>query len=400
MSPDLVRFIDKYFGIPLCFVFSIINMPFKQLAAKRKKPPKKAIFIELSEMGSTIIAYSGIMKFKKKFPDCETYFLIFNKNKESVELLNIFPNTHILTISDKGLVPFLRDCLKFFSFCLTNRISVVFDLELFSRATALISLFSLAKHKVGFHKCTAEGLYRGHFFTHNVFYNTHVHMVHNFHSLFDCYINDLNYLNKKNTEENEIEIPNFPFKQEVLAKFKQQIDTQNKTLIINPNAGMLLPIRNWETEKFAKVADYMATKYNMKIVIVGLPIAKKDAEQIRSKMNNKELFIDLTGKTKNINELVHVLQCGDILLTNDSGPAHFAALTDTNIITIFGPETHELYGPLSTKSYPLFAKFACSPCLSARNHRKTKCTDNKCIQAISAEDVIKVIEEKILPNLG
>ena len=33
----------------------------------------------------------------------------------------------------------------------------------------------------------------------------------------------------------------------------------------------------------------------------------------------------------------------EILVTNDSGPAHFASLTPINVVTLFGPETPDLF---------------------------------------------------------
>jgi ADP-heptose:LPS heptosyltransferase len=78
-----------------------------------------------------------------------------------------------------------------------------------------------------------------------------------------------------------------------------------------------------------------------------------------------------------------------MLITNDSGPAHMAALTDIKVITIFGPETPALYGPLGPNAANIFAHFSCSPCLSAANHRHTICQDSKCLKAISVEEVYR-----------
>src|SRR4029078_13351294 len=70
------------------------------------------------------------------------------------------------------------------------------------------------------------------------------------------------------------------------------------------------------------------------------------------------------------------------------GPAHFASLTPIKSITLFGPETPVLYGPLGPDAVHLFASLACSPCLSALNHRSSPCTDNQCLKAISVEEVL------------
>ena len=80
-----------------------------------------------------------------------------------------------------------------------------------------------------------------------------------------------------------------------------------------------------------------------------------------------------------------------LMLTNDSGPAHFAAASGLATIVLFGPETPKLYGP-SGNSRVIFAGLACSPCASAFNHRKTSCTDNICMQAISVDEVFAEIQ--------
>jgi hypothetical protein len=41
------------------------------------------------------------------------------------------------------------------------------------------------------------------------------------------------------------------------------------------------------------------------------------------------------------------------------------------------------------KSIPITAQLACSPCVSAANHRKTPCSDNACMRAISVDQVLE-----------
>ena len=82
----------------------------------------------------------------------------------------------------------------------------------------------------------------------------------------------------------------------------------------------------------------------------------------------------------------------DLMVSNDSGPAHFAAVTDMPAIVLFGPETPALYGPLG-RARTLTAGLACSPCVSAANHRKTACTDAVCMAAIPPERVLDAAAE-------
>jgi len=76
------------------------------------------------------------------------------------------------------------------------------------------------------------------------------------------------------------------------------------------------------------------------------------------------------------------------MVTNDSGPGHFSSVTNLRTVVLFGPETPALYGSLG-KSIPITAQLACSPCVSAANHRKTPCSDNACMRAITVEQVME-----------
>jgi len=82
------------------------------------------------------------------------------------------------------------------------------------------------------------------------------------------------------------------------------------------------------------------------------------------------------------------------MVSNDSGPAHFAAASGLPTIVLFGPETPRLYQPLG-RSRAICAGLACSPCVSAHNHRKTGCTDNVCMQAIGVEEVYAAVSEEL-----
>ncbi|MFW6136614.1 MAG: hypothetical protein ACOC5U_00915, partial [Candidatus Aminicenantaceae bacterium] len=53
----------------------------------------------------------------------------------------------------------------------------------------------------------------------------------------------------------------------------------------------------------------------------------------------------------------------------------------------------ELYGPLSPRSRTFYSGYACSPCVSAFNHRLTPCRNNRCLQAVSADQVYREMRE-------
>jgi len=74
--------------------------------------------------------------------------------------------------------------------------------------------------------------------------------------------------------------------------------------------------------------------------------------------------------------------------------AVYAASEGLRTIVLFGPETPKLYQPLGP-SRAIYAGLACSPCVSASNHRKTACTDNVCMQAINVDQVFAAVVEEL-----
>jgi ADP-heptose:LPS heptosyltransferase len=83
----------------------------------------------------------------------------------------------------------------------------------------------------------------------------------------------------------------------------------------------------------------------------------------------------------------------DVMVTNDSGPAHFASLTTIHTVTLFGPETPQLFAAITKRNKPIWAGIACSPCVSALNNRSSSCRDNVCMQRISVDRVFSAVCE-------
>jgi ADP-heptose:LPS heptosyltransferase len=95
-------------------------------------------------------------------------------------------------------------------------------------------------------------------------------------------------------------------------------------------------------------------------------------------------------------DLIPLYGLSRVLITNDSGPGHFSSVTPIKSFVFFGPETPLLYGSLGN-STPIYAHFACSPCVSAYNHRKTPCQDNQCLKTLKPTQVYEIIKDSLEP---
>ncbi len=396
MNVDTMRKIDYYAGVPLCFLGTLLTKVCNAITPKKKDEVKNVLFIELSEMGSAILVDPAMQKLKNTH-GANLHFVIFKSNKMSLDLLKSIDNENIYTISSDGLIPLVVDTLKFFLWTRKKGIDTVIDLELFSRFTALLSGFSGAKKIVGFHAFHNEGLYRGDFLTHKVSYNPHIHIAKNFIALVDSLFVDVEIpYTKRAISDDEIELRKVNIKDEDKTSVFQSIKRvysefdNNPIVLINSNASDLLPQRRWNRENFAKLIEMMLeVDDNTIYLLTGSPDEREWVGELESMVRSGRC-INFAGEVKFL-ELPILYSMSKFMVTNDSGPAHFASITNMHTFVIFGPETPKLYGSLGS-STPIYANLACSPCVSASNHRKTPCNDNVCIQVITPESVFNTVK--------
>jgi ADP-heptose:LPS heptosyltransferase len=165
---------------------------------------------------------------------------------------------------------------------------------------------------------------------------------------------------------------------------------RQRLVLINPNASELLPHRRWMPERFAElIGRILAAHADVLVLITGAPEERARAEELVRA--NGARSVSFAGHSA-LADLPALYAHASLMVSNDSGPAHFSAAAGLPTIVLFGPETPKLYQPLGM-SRAIYAGLACSPCVSAHNHRKTACTDNVCMQAISVDQVYAAVAE-------
>ena len=399
MTVDTMRKIDQWVGVPICFILS----PFSWLidlfrSARNTKPDiSRTLFIELSEMGSAIIADPAMRKLKQQ-GNAELFFVIFKKNYKSLEILKTIPEENVFKMDADNLFALTKDIFRFMAWCRKKKITTTIDLELFSRFSALISLFSGAKSRIGYTNLHDEGLYRGNLVNKTVRYNPHVHIAVNFVSLVNKALGlfDNAYATVPVRPE-ELQLAKADVTQSSINTVKNKIeqlypDWNNEAVVLlNVNASDLLPQRRWPQENFAVVGKNLLSRFqNIIIVMTGAPAEKEYVQKVTDMIGHKRC-VNSSGFFS-FDELVPLYSVSKMMLTNDSGPAHFASVTPLKVFVLFGPETPNLYLPIGGNAEPFYLGLPCSPCVSASNHRKTTCVTRPCITGIEAAVVTERVE--------
>ena len=278
MNVDFMRKVDHFVGVPLCFVGTIV----RKLSAFLFPPrtdlgPRNILLIELSEMGSTILADPAMQKLKRELK-ANLFFAIFRKNRPSLELLGTVPRENIYTIDESSFSSLTADAVNFLSWTRKNSIDTVIDMELFSRFTALLAGFSGARRIVGFHAFYNEGLYRGGFLTHRVVYNPHQHMSKNFIALVNALIGDHDEVpcSKVRISNDETHLRTLAVSETSKEEMRQRVRSicpaygagPGRIVLFNANASDLLPIRRWPREHYITLARTILENYRDVLILL------------------------------------------------------------------------------------------------------------------------------------
>ena len=399
MRIDTMRRIDRVLGVPLCALLSFWDRIRRLVRRPPQGPPSRILFIELSEMGSMVLAFPLFEKVRRDFPGAELYFLTFRRNRYAVDVLKAIPEANVVTIEDGSLPRFALTALGAIRRLRRLRPDTTVDLELFARVTAVLGYLSGARRRVGFHRFHNEGLYRGGFLTHRVALNPHIHIAHNLLNLGHALTEPRDQVPfaKVPVDPEVIRLPRFSPGADVRDRVKARLESAcpgiegaRRIILLNPNAGDLVPLRRWPESHYLELGRRLLRTPDLYLVLTGTSDEAAAAERIRASLDPLKVC-NFAGRTT-FEELLTLYTLADILITNDSGPAHFSSMTSIRSFVLFGPETPALYGPLGENSRAFHAGYGCSPCVSAFNHRRSPCRDNLCLQAITPGEVYEEIQ--------
>ncbi|MGQ0708547.1 MAG: glycosyltransferase family 9 protein [Rhodoferax sp.] len=399
MKIQTQRFIDRWVGQLLCAAVSawVRLSALWRSAPRMPQVPRHVLVILLSEMGSIVLAGPMFAQLRRQYPGAAIHILQLKKNQEVSKLLQLTQVEHMHTLDDSSGMRLVRDILAVSAKMRRLGLDAVLDCELFSRISALLCFSTGAPVRAGFTAHTQEGLYRGSFINRGIPYNPYQHISKQFLSLVDALGAPEGGMPRHRAAairpipaEPELSVP---FTPEELAAYRAKVHhdhpvTEGRALVLVYAGGGILPERAWPAAHYARVVQGLCAA-GYAVGLIGLRDDAALARQLQAQVGSA-FCVDLTGYTKSIRELLMLMHAARLLITNDGGPSHFATVTPIQTMVFFGPETGQLYGPLGQRTIVLESGIACSPCLTAYNHRQTFCDgDNQCLKRIAPDPVLE-----------
>src|SRR2546426_9764388 len=388
---------DRWIGAPLCAILTLLRRIFESAGRPGPRQFQRILFVKFAEQGSTVLAYPAICRAIEMVGRENVYFVVFEDNRFILDAMEIIPDGNVITIATRRVFELATGALRAVLQVRKIGIDAVVDMEFLTRFSAILTFTTGARSRVGFHTFFGDGPYRGDLMTHRLLYNPHLHTSEMFEAMVEALNRDPAVLPTFDfTPSANQPLASFSPSLPEVAEIKALLERENPRIssapliLLNPNASDLLPLRRWPAPRYVELARRLLERYpNLFIGFTGAPAEAAPNNQLADEVGSGRV-IRLAGKTT-LRRLLVLYTRSEILVTNDSGPAHFASMTPIRVVTLFGPETPALFAARSPNAIALWAGIACSPCVNAYNNRQSVCRNNLCMQAITVNDVFKEV---------
>jgi len=162
-------------------------------------------------------------------------------------------------------------------------------------------------------------------------------------------------------------------------KPNQTSNIKHQTLIGLCPGAEYGPAKRWLPERFAEVAAKITAQASAQWILLGTKNDTAIGEQIATAIGDH--CVNRIGQTT-LDQLIDELRRCRLLLTNDTGTMHLAALLGVPVVAVFGSTEPRLTGPLGNGHIILRHHVECSPCFLR------ECPiDFRCMKAVTADEV-------------
>ena len=138
--------------------------------------------------------------------------------------------------------------------------------------------------------------------------------------------------------------------------------------------------KRWPAEAYAALADRLIESQRQ-VLLIGSQEEAEVSKDVMNRMRHRPIV--LTGKTS-LDEITAVLASVDLIVTNDTGPAHIGAALGRPTIVIFGPTNPLTTRPFSPEAEILRHPPECAPCML-----RDCPIDHRCMTAITVDEVFE-----------
>jgi heptosyltransferase III len=156
--------------------------------------------------------------------------------------------------------------------------------------------------------------------------------------------------------------------------------------LIHPTAT--LRTKQWQEEKFARVADYLSEKHGASVILTSAPSESEVLREVAKHASRTHHYWPDLG----LEELFALIRGVRLFIGNDSGPTHAAAALVRPIVVVWGSSNFLAWHPWGTDYEAVRSDLPCIPC---PGYSCAEFGIPKCIQEIPVDRVIAACERML-----
>jgi lipopolysaccharide heptosyltransferase II len=163
----------------------------------------------------------------------------------------------------------------------------------------------------------------------------------------------------------------------------QGVGNNDPLVCIHPGAGA--PVKLWQNEGWARVADALVEGYGAKVILTGSASEAPLVQAIAERMASQPIVA--AGQTT-LGQLAALLARCRLVLGVDSGPLHLAVAVGTPTVHLYGPVDSRTFGPWGdpARHVVLTSDMDCIPC-NRLDYRPDELEEHRCVWDISEAQV-------------
>lgn len=135
---------------------------------------------------------------------------------------------------------------------------------------------------------------------------------------------------------------------------------ERKRVLIHPGTSRLAIQKGlnktWSAENWCKLAELLGKEPGVDVILAGGPDDKEAIEQIRAQLKPDSKVISTYGHTRNLRELVGLIDICDLMVCVDSAPMHLAVALGKPVVALFGPTNEAVLLPAGDERFVALRK--------------------------------------------
>ena len=167
------------------------------------------------------------------------------------------------------------------------------------------------------------------------------------------------------------------------------LSAANNVVLLNTGGAFGLA-RHWPTDYFVALAGRIVEETDASVLVICGPGEREAAAYIERRADHDRVK-SMADQDMSLGVAKACVRRGQLMVTTDSGPRHFAAAFDVPAVTLFGPTD-----PRSTANYhgaeiALMRQLPCMPC----GKRVCPLDHHRCMRELTADDVYRAVAQQL-----